>query len=556
MAPFEFRHPPSRELLGGDLLAQSLSHLGVDLAFGLHGGHLDAFLVACALTVPPIRLIDTRHETPSVQAAESYAKLTGKVGIAFVTANSGFCNALPGLATAFADRSPVLIITSSPPLRDAETNALQGFHDQVVLAKPMSKFAHRVTNVEEIPRIVSYAFRTAHSGTPGPVVVDFPIDVLFSPPRLSGISFGALATEAARPPGPDPESVKRLADLWAKAERPVLVTGTGAARTAAAGDKTSPLLQLAEATQTPVFYSSKFAPAIPHDSPLRGGPATKLAVLPYINQPRPDLVILLGARTGFLLGGRNHAIIPPDATIVQIDIDGAEIGRSLPVALGVVSDASAFVNAFLRHVKESPSEADTPKRDEWLKTATSLKDLPSKYDAEPTSVATDNNLLHPYHALKAVFESIPRDSIVLIDGGEAGVWALDLLERAGAAHALASTGYLGFLGNGWGYSLGAALAFPDRLVVNVQGDGSAGFHIQELDTFARHGCNVLTVVLNNYFCERPPLPRQLTLWSVAIRVLLTLFRGERGHERRRPGPHLRQVRERAAGVDALQGLSV
>lgn len=501
MAPFEFRHPPSRELLGGDLLAQSLSHLGVDLAFGLHGGHLDAFLVACALTVPPIRLIDTRHETPSIQAAESYAKLSGKVGVSFVTANSGFCNALPGLATAFADRSPVFIITSSPPLRDAETNALQGFHDQVVLAKPMSKFAHRVTNVEEIPRIVSYAFRTAQSGTPGPVVMDFPIDVLFSPPRMSSISFGALATEAARPPGPDHASLKRVVDMWAKAERPVLITGTGAARTTTAGSKISPLLDLAEATQTPVFYSSKFAPAIPHGNSLRGGPASKLAVLPYIGQPRPDLVILLGARTGFLLGGRNHAIIPQDSTIVQVDIDGAEIGRSLPVSLGVVSDASSFVDAFLQHVKDS--KAETPKRDEWLKTIQGLKDMGSKYDQEDTMVK--DGLLHPYHALKAVFETIPRDSIVLIDGGEAGVWALDLLERAGAAHALASTGYLGFLGNGWGYSLGAALAFPDRLIVNVQGDGSAGFHIQELDTYARHGCNVLTVVLNNYFCEFPLL---------------------------------------------------
>ncbi|ETN44718.1 uncharacterized protein HMPREF1541_10388 [Cyphellophora europaea CBS 101466] len=513
--PFEFRTPPARALLGGDLVAQSLSHLGVTLAFGLHGGHLDAFLVGCAFCTPPIRLIDTRHETCAVQAAEAYAKLapsnstgsgsndpaasdntTPTVGVAFVTANSGFSNALPGLATACADRSPVFVVTSSPPLREAETNALQGFHDQVVLAKPMTKFAHRCTNVEEIPRIVSYAFRAAQQGIPGPVVVDFPIDVLFSPPRSqAALSFGALGCEAARPPGPEGAALKRLAGLWAVAKRPVVVVGTGAARLTSPGKRESGLLALAQEMKTPVYYSSKFAPALPRDNPWRGGPATKLAALPYLGKERPDFVLLLGARTGFLLGGRNYAIIPEEATIVQVDLDGAEIGRSLPVQLGLVSDAGVFVEAFLRHVKES--KVEVPARDEWATTVKELKGLGSKYDKEDSKAK--DGLLHPYHALKAVFESIPPDSIVLIDGGEAGVWAMDLLEHARAAHALVSTGYLGFLGNGWGYSLGAALAYPDRLVVNIHGDGSAGFHIQELDTYARHGCRVLTVVMNNYF---------------------------------------------------------
>jgi thiamine pyrophosphate-dependent acetolactate synthase large subunit-like protein len=201
--------PAKREFLGGDLLAQTLQHLGVDVAFGLHGGHLDAFLVGAEDI--GIKLVDTRHETVAVQAAEGYAKVSGKVGVCFVTANSGsvsievnvahsatdlcssFCNGLPGIATAFADRSPIFVITSSPPLQDAETNALQGFHDQVVVSKPITKFCHRITNVEEIPRIVAYAFRAANSGIKGPVLIDFPIDVLFSPPQMSRISYGAVS---------------------------------------------------------------------------------------------------------------------------------------------------------------------------------------------------------------------------------------------------------------------------------------------------------------------------------------------------------------------------
>ena len=494
MTELKWQHPPSRELLGGDLVAQSLAQLRVNVCFGIHGGHLDSFLIGCHLA--GIRLIDTRHETVAVQAAEGYAKLSGKVGVCFVTANSGFGNSLPGLATAFADRSPVFIVTTSPPLRDAETNTLQGFHDQVVLAKPMSKFAHRVTNVEEIPRIVSYAFRTAHQGIPGPVVVDFPIDVLFMPPRMNAISYGGIMMGPASSPAPDPGSLGKLARLWTSANRPVLITGTGAARSTKMGERGSPLLSLAEMTNTPVFYSSKFAPNIPSDSPLRGGPAPLLAVLGATGQQTPDLVILLGARTGFLLGGRGGAVIPSSATIVQIDIDGAEIGKSLPVKQGIVSDVNLFIAAYHSYLEASKTAA--PERAEWLKTTGQLKNAVTKlYDEDP-KMQSDGQI-HPYHGVKTLFQSLPEGSIVIIDGGECGVWAMDLLEYARPAHALVSTGYLGFLGNGWGYSLGAALAYPDRLVVSIQGDGSAGFHIAELDTYARHNLNILTVVVNNYF---------------------------------------------------------
>ena len=224
-------------------------------------------------------------------------------------------------------------------------------------------------------------------------------------------------------------------------------------------------------------------------------------MLPYLpagSNKRPDLVILLGARTGFLLGGTQPRHHSPDCKIAQIDIDGAEIGRSLPICLGIVSDANLFIDAFLSHTKQSQQPA--PDRKPWLDTIATLISLSSPHASEPTTIAHDNNMLHPYHALKSVFGSIPPDSIILIDGGEAGVWAMELLEHAKPAHALSRPAYLGFLGNGWGYSLGAALAFPDKLVVNVQGDGSAGFHIAELDTYARHGLGVMTVVVNSELC--------------------------------------------------------
>lgn len=413
-----------------------------------------------------------------------------------------FANGIPGLATAFADRSPILCVTSSAPQRDAQTNPLQGFHDQVVVSQPITKFCTRVTAVEEIPRIVSYAWGVANSGAPGPVLLDFPIDVLFTPPRLSGISWGSVNQPTLFPPSPSPAAVNALVGLWKAAERPVIITGTGAARTSQVGSEKSPLLDLAEATQTPVFYTNKFAPAIPHQHPLRGGPATFLAYLSAIGQPRPDLVVLLGSRTGFLLGGRSGGIIPKEGCkLVHVDVDGGEIGKLLPADLGIVSDATEFIHATLRAVG---SEADfTAQRDaEWIKTTATLKGLPhQRYGGDPKQGAPHHGFdrIHPYHAMRTLFEALrPHHPIVVMDGGECGLWALDVLETAEPAHALNATGYLGFLGNGWGYSLGAAVAHPDRLVVNVQGDGSAGFHVGELDTYARHGLRILTVVVNNF----------------------------------------------------------
>ena len=408
-----------------------------------------------------------------------------------------FCNSLSGLATAFADRSPIFMVTSSPPLRDAETNSLQGFHDQVILAKPLTRFAHRVTNVEEIPRIVSYAYKTANSGILGPVVVDFPIDILFHPPRMTALSLGSVLTPTAIPPGPDPAALDTLLSLWRSAKRPAMITGTGASRTTNRDNpQTSLLLQLAQATNTPLFYSQKYSPAIPFDHALRGGPASLLAYLPALKKEQPDFVLLLGARTGFLLGGRSGALIPnTGCTLVQVDLDGGEIGKSLAVDLGIVSDAGKFIFAMLEKLQAQADEMD--KHGPWQNDIQEIKNLPSMY-ANDDPVRHDGRL-HPHFAMASIMRSLPPDSIVIIDGGEAGVWASSLLEISRPATGIVSTGYLGFLGNGWGYSLGAAIACPDRLVVNIHGDGSAGFHIQELDTYARHQLNILTVVFNNNF---------------------------------------------------------
>lgn len=192
------------------------------------------------------------------------------------------------------------------------------------------------------------------------------------------------------------------------------------------------------------------------------------------------------------LGGRSGAIIPSQGCkLVQVDCDGTEIGRSLPVDLGIVSDVGSFVTAMNDKVTLASQEIDKP----WVQSILDLASLESPFENEASE--TEFGTLHPYHAMKQVMSAIEPGSIIILDGGEASAWASDLAVHAQPSVVLTSTGYLGFLGNGFGYSLSCAIADPDRKVVNIQGDGSAGFHLMELDTYKRFNLDIMTVIVNN-----------------------------------------------------------
>lgn len=255
-------------------------------------------------------------------------------------------------------------------------------------------------------------------------------------------------------------------------------------------------MALADAISIPVFHSPKFSTGLPTKHPFHAGSALSLGLLAATGKPQPDLVMLLGARTGFLLGGRSGAIIPTSSCkIVQIDIDGSEIGRSQHIDLGIVSDIKLAVSALHRALGQSPSKYKTA--ESWIRTALGIKSFRAPHNESEPKIDETNGHLHPYHAIKKLYHHIPENTIICIDGGEAGGWAMQNLPEASASLSMNTTGFLGFLGNGWGYSLGAAVADRSKLVLNIQGDGSAGFHLAELDTYRRFGLRILTVVVNN-----------------------------------------------------------
>jgi acetolactate synthase-1/2/3 large subunit len=470
------------QLSGGATLAKTLTELGVRDVFALHGGHLDAFLVACA--EHGIRLVDTRHEATAGHAADAYARATGGVGVAVITAGPGFTNALTPMVSAYLDAIPTLFIAGAPPLREAETNPLQGGFDQVAMAKPATKWAHRITNPDRIPDLVEKAMRIATSGRPGPVFLEIPIDVMFAPVGSPMIPVTAPRTRFR--PAPPQAAVTKILEILSSAARPVIIAGGGTVLSQAA----EPLRRFVEFTGIPVVTNSRAHGILPYDHPNYCGGTGSLGAA-VASHNAPDVVLLAGARAGLFTGARSGGVIPDAATLIQIDADGGEIGRLRAVDVPVVADCAEAFEALAREA----TRFSWPDLKAWRNTLQgSRHGLAALFEKAPAE--TRPGLLHPYHAAKAAMGALDPGTAIVFDGGESSAWC-DAHLRAAGPGLFMTNGYLGCLGISQGFAIGTAIAHPDRRVAIFTGDGAVGFNIQEFDTMVRHRLPILTVVMNN-----------------------------------------------------------
>jgi acetolactate synthase-1/2/3 large subunit len=463
---------------GGELLARSLSDAGVRHVFTLHGGHLDAFLTMCDKY--SITLTDTRDEASAGHAADAYARVTGTVGVCVVTSGPGFTNAYTAITNAYLDRVPTLFIVGGPPLRESETNPLQGGFDQIAAAETVTKWAHRITDTARVPETVALALRKAAGGAPGPVLLEIPIDVMFGEADESRVRYPAGYGIDARP-GPDQAVVARALDLLATAKNPAIVIGGGVAFSGAG----EALVAFAEAVGVPVFYPNKSDGAIPASHRLAAG--SQLGALGAAGEPTPDVVVLAGVRSGMFTGGR--ASLFPGARIVHIDVDASEIGRMYDVAVPIVADCRATLQA----LAAAAVQRSWPDWSAWATAAVRAQRFHESVFVDPR---TATGRLHPYFAAKAVVAACPPGTTFVLDGAEAPAWA-SFFVRTETIGSVLRTGYLGCLGVGPGFAIGVHRARPDAPVVLITGDGAAGFHLGEFDTMARHGMPVVTVVFNN-----------------------------------------------------------
>ncbi|MCB9961657.1 MAG: thiamine pyrophosphate-binding protein [Rhodobiaceae bacterium] len=469
-------------LTGGDLLARTLREAGVKRIFALHGGHHEALFKGCH--EQGIELMDFRHESAAGHAADAYARTTGDLGVCIITAGPGFTNGVSAIANAKLDGSPVLFIIGAPPLREVETNPLQGGIDQIAMARPMTKWAFSIPTTERIPDLTAMAIRKARAGTKGPVVLELPIDVLHMKVPASRAT-KAAGVNVAPHPAPSAGEVAALAELVRSAERPAIIAGTEAANVATA----EALRRFAAATGIPCFFKSQAMGLLPYDHAQNGGSPGNLAGLMLMGGNRPDLVILLGGKLGLLLGGRSGAIVPDAAKLVQVHSDATEIGRLRSVDLAIAAGTAETLDA----LGEALEGADPTAFAGWCQEATSLKGAMAAMFPDPNAA---KNGVHPYHAAKAVCAVAGRDACYAFDGGEAASWGGDAVQVDGPCQVLGH-GYLGCLGIGPGFAIGLQVAHPDRRVVHLTGDGAMGFHIQEFDTMVRHNLPIVTVVFNN-----------------------------------------------------------
>ncbi|CAM4036712.1 Benzaldehyde lyase [Pseudomonas reidholzensis] len=467
----------SQLLTGGDVLAATLAKAGVKDIFTLHGGHLDGLFKACKDL--DINLFDTRHEASAGHAAEAYARVKGDLGVCVVTSGPGFTNVISSIVNAKSDQTPVLYIVGAPPLREAHTNPLQGGFDQIAMATPGAKLALRITHAERIADQLALAIREARNAPYGPVLVEVPIDVmhmLVHPDDLTAPT--GLAVQCR--PAPSRRDLNRIVEQLKKAKRPALIVG-GSVRYSHCGELLS---QVALKFALPVFSNAGGRGILRNDHPLHFADPGLIATLDEAH--KPDLIINLGARSGMFLGGRSKAIVGDQAFYIQVHNDPAELGRVNEASLALNCDygellASLYEENFKPAIEEG-----------WVDALRAARHAL----AHPAYPADSGGAVHPGQAVAQIVQSSGENALFVIEGGETGLWALDGVEVNRPGHVL-SYGYLGCLGTGPGFALGAAIASPDSRVVLISGDGAFGFHLQELDSMNRHHTPVINVVLNN-----------------------------------------------------------
>ena len=460
---------------GGSLVAKMLKQEGVEYVFGLSGGHIDPIFQGCL--DEGIRVIDTRHEQAAVFMADGWARVTGKPGVAVVTAGPGVTNAISGLWTAQATGSPIVVFGGRSPLGEFEQGSMQDM-DSLSLVRTVTKWARAGYETKRIAEYVSMAFRHALSGRPGPVYLEFPDDVLAAKVDEAEVVLPRNYRTAARSQG-DPDLVKAAVELLLRAEKPIIIAGGGVWWSQAAKE----LLEFIELTKIPLFSGLDRVPGyIPADHSL---------CLPMVANQDADVVLLLGARLDFRLWYGRSPMFDSNSKWIQVDIEPTEIGRNRPIDIGITGDAKAVLKQMIEKARDrcrGRSELPWVKEcRERLKVLQGQMEIPGDPDGVP---------IHPARLCREIRDFIDRDATVVVDGGDTSVWSFFAIWGNQPGHIL---GVLptGTLGVGPSFAMAAKLARPSTQVVLISGDGSFGLNGMEFDTMVRHKLPVVCIICND-----------------------------------------------------------
>lgn len=457
---------------GGRLIAKALKAEGVDALFTLTGGHIVPILDGCV--EEGIRIVDVRHEESAGHAAEAYTRLTGRLGVAAVTAAPGVTNTVTAVMNAHFSHTPMLVLGGRHLIRQELAGGLQEM-DHPPLFRTITKLATTAWETSRLADYIAIAARHAFSGRGGPVFLDIPLDVQSGMvDEDTALPTGYRATEQ---PGADPAAVEFVAHLLAGCERPVIFAGNGVR-----GDGAKALLEVAEALHAPVFTNAGARGSLPHDHALLGVRARGAAFA------EADMLLALGVdwdfRTGY--GQKLH----PDVTVIQIDAEPTKLGWNRPAHHAVIANPGRFLTQLARHAATYAPKAERS----WTAEIQSAEG--ERATAANAEADMPGELVMPQYFGRTVGAFFGPDSIIAVDGGDIVATTAKWLQVATPGHVL-EPGPAGTLGTGPGFALAAKVVHPDKTVGIVFGDGGFGFNGFEYDTFVRHGLPVIGVLGND-----------------------------------------------------------
>ncbi|BAF58708.1 MAG: biosynthetic-type acetolactate synthase large subunit [Pelotomaculum sp.] len=465
-----------KELSGAQVLIKSLEAANVDTIFGYPGGQ--ALPIYDALYDSEVRHILTRHEQGAAHAADGYARATGKPGVCLATSGPGATNLVTGIANAYMDSVPLVAITGQVPRRLLGRDSFQEA-DIVGITMPITKHSYHVEDPSELARVVKEAFHIATTGRPGPVLIDVPSDISLA--KVEYEEPGELFLPGYRPVlDGDPVQVAAAARAIAESERPLIYAGGGVVTSGAHEE----LLRLAELLMAPVCTTLMGLSGFPGNHPLSlgmlGMHGTKYANFAVCEC---DLLIAVGARFDDRVTGKLETFAP-EARIIHIDIDPAEIGKNVRVDIPIVGDVKRVLSQLLEILRPGLREAWREKIEAWK------KEYPLTY--------CEQGRLKPQAIIREIYRLTEGKARITTEVGQHQMWTAQYYTFT-RPRSFITSGGLGTMGFGMPAAIGVQVGCPDETVFDIAGDGSIQMNIQELCTAVNYELPINVAIINNGF---------------------------------------------------------
>ena len=472
---------------GARILLECLKKEGVDTVFGYPGGTV-INLYDELFSYKDIRHILPRHEQAGTHAADGYARATGKVGVAIATSGPGATNTVTGIATAYMDSIPMVIITGQVPTALIGNDAFQEV-DIIGITRPCTKHSFLIRDVKDIPVIMKKAFYIARSGRPGPVLVDFPKDI-----QIAQAEFSYPDTVDIRGYKPNltghPRQVEKAVAMILTSLRPVVYVGGGVVLGGAADELTTLARKLGVPVTTTLMGLGSFPESDPLSLGMLGMHGSYYANMAMTNS---DLIVAIGARFDDRVTGK-LATFAPHAKIIHVDVDPTSIKKNVRVDLPIVGDVK---DVLAKMIKQADKLKD--KVAEFKATlAPWLEEIAGWKAKHPIGYKNSTTVIKPQFVIQKLRELSDPDAIISTDVGQHQMWTAQFFQF-NKPRTLLSSGGLGTMGYGLPAAMGAQAAFPKRQVITICGDGGVQMNIQELATLVQNKLPVKIVILNNNF---------------------------------------------------------